>query len=301
MKLCCYLLVVLMLLGTVTFGQDTLRVNVDLVNVLFTVTDKRGKFITSLEEKSFRVFENDRRETITNFSKETNLPLAVALLIDTSGSVRDKLAFERDAASEFFHSILRREKDKALLIGFDSGVDLLQDFTDDADLLAKSGNNLRSGGGTSLFDAMFLATTQKLAGQSGRKVLILITDGDDNSSRLTYQETLVAIQKNEVVVYAISTNASALGGNEVANGDKVLKRFTEQTGGRFIKPTRLSDLVASFSSIGDELRSQYTIAYQSSNPLRDGSYRKIRIEALDKSLRVRARPGYYSPIDKTGK
>jgi len=290
-----------MLLGTVTFGQDTLRVNVDLVNVLFTVTDKRGKFITSLEEKSFRVFENDRRETITNFSKETNLPLAVALLIDTSGSVRDKLAFERDAASEFFHSILRREKDKALLIGFDSGVDLLQDFTDDADLLAKSANNLRSGGGTSLFDAMFLAVTQKLAGQSGRKVLILITDGDDNSSRLTYQETLLAIQKNEVVVYAISTNASALGGNEVANGDKVLKRFTEQTGGRFIKPTRLSDLVTSFASIGDELRSQYTIGYQSSNPLRDGSYRKIRIEALDKNLRVRARPGYYSPTDKTGR
>src|SRR5689334_6478296 len=189
MKICCYLLIVLMLVGTVTFGQDTLRVNVDLVNVLFTVTDKRGKFITSLEEKNFRVFENDRREAITNFSKETNLPLAVALLIDTSGSVRDKLAFERDAASEFFHSTLRREKDKALLIGFDSGVDLLQDFTDDADLLAKSGNNLRSGGGTSLFDAMFLATTQKLAGQSGRKVLILITDGDDNSSRLTYQET----------------------------------------------------------------------------------------------------------------
>ena len=301
MKLCCYLLVGLMLLGTVTFGQDTLRVNVDLVNVLFTVTDKRGKFITSLEEKSFRVFENDRRETITNFSKETNLPLAVALLIDTSGSVRDKLAFERDAASEFFHSILRREKDKALLIGFDSGVDLLQDFTDDADLLAKSANNLRSGGGTSLFDAMFLAVTQKLAGQSGRKVLILITDGDDNSSRLTYQETLLAIQKNEVVVYAISTNASALGGNEVANGDKVLKRFTEQTGGRFIKPTRLSDLVTSFASIGDELRSQYTIGYQSSNPLRDGSYRKIRIEALDKNLRVRARPGYYSPTDKTGR
>lgn len=281
-------------------NQETLRIDVDLVNVLFTVEDRKRGFVTALDENSFRVYENDRRESISNFSKESDLPLTVALLIDTSGSVRDKLMFERDAAVEFFKSTLRRRKDKGLLIAFDSGIDLVQDYTDDPDLLARSAGNVRSGGGTSLLDAMFLAATQKLANQPGRKVIILISDGDDNSSRTGIEETLRAVQQSDAVVYAISTNSAALGGTvESAHGDKMLKRFAEGTGGRVLFPRKLGDVTASFVSIGEELRSQYSIGYHSSNPQRDGTFRRIRIETTNKSLRVRARPGYYA--GKAGK
>src|ERR1041385_2835009 len=147
-------------------GDDqTLSVNVDLVNILFTVADRRGKFVTNLKKDDFRVFEDERGQSITNFSSETDLPLTIALLVDTSGSIRDKLQFEQRAATEFFYSTLQRGKDKAMIISFDSGVDLLQDFTDDPQKLANAVQKIRAGGGTSLYDALYLAVTQKLAGQ----------------------------------------------------------------------------------------------------------------------------------------
>src|SRR5215467_7842011 len=169
--------------NTASGDDQTLSVNVDLVNILFTVADRKGKFVTNLKKEDFKVYEDEKLQTITNFSSESNLPLTISLLVDTSGSIRDKLRFEEEAAIEFFYSTLQRGKDKALVISFDSAVELLQDFTDDPEILADKIRKIRAGGGTALYDAVYLAVNKKLAGQEGRRVVILITDGDDNSSR----------------------------------------------------------------------------------------------------------------------
>jgi VWFA-related protein len=280
-----------------TAGDDqTLSVNVDLVNILFTVADKRGKFVTNLKKDDFRVFEDERSQAITNFSSETDLPLTIALLVDTSGSIRDKLQFEQRAATEFFYSTLQRGKDKAMIISFDSGVDLIQDFTDDPERLAGAVQKIRAGGGTSLYDAIYLAVTQKLSGKQGRRVVILITDGDDNSSRISLTETLEAAQKNDVAVYAISTNSTTSSSSkEQERGDKTLKKFAGETGGKAFFPLKIQDLATSFVDIREELRAQYQIGYRPSNGRLDGTFRKIRVDIADKRFKVRARSGYYMP------
>ncbi len=277
--------------------DQTLSVNVDLVNILFTVADRKGKFVTNLRKDDFRVAEDERSQTITNFSSETDLPLTIALLVDTSGSIRDKLRFEQEAAIEFFYSTLQRGKDKALVISFDSGVDLLQDFTDDPEKLADAVRKIRAGGGTSLYDAIYLSVTQKLASQQGpRRVVILITDGDDNSSRVSLTETLEAAQRNDVTIYSISTNSTAFfGSKEQERGDKTLKKFSDETGGKAFFPLKIQDLASSFLDIHDELRSQYQIGYRPSNGKMDGTFRRIRVDVADKRFKARARTGYYMP------
>src|SRR5215467_4495223 len=164
--------------------NQTLRVNSTLVNTVFTVADKngKGKFITNLKQTDFRVFEDDKAQSITNFSTETNLPLSIALLVDTSGSIRDKLALEQEAATDFFYTILHKGKDRGMVISFDSGVDVQQEFTDDPEVLSTSIKKIRAGDGTSLFDAVYLAISERLSKEADnrRKVIILISDGDDN-------------------------------------------------------------------------------------------------------------------------
>jgi VWFA-related protein len=278
--------------------EETLSVNVDLVNVLFTVADKKGKFIADLKQDFFKVFEDGRPMPITNFSAETNLPLTIALLIDTSGSVRDRLRFEQEAAIEFFYSTLMRGKDRALVIGFDSGVDLIQDYTDDPEKLSKSIRSMRAGGGTSLYDAVHVATSEKLAGQNGRRIMVIISDGDDNSSRTSLTEVLENVQRNDVVIYTISTNSTGMGGEKSGRGDKVLKTLSDETGGRMFSPLKVEDLNSNFANIAEELRLQYALAYRSTNQLRNGAFRKIRIEPASKNYVVRARNGYYAPRSK---
>jgi len=276
-------------------GQ-TLSVNVDLVNMLFSVVDRKGKFVTNLKKEDFKVFEDEKLQTISNFSSESNLPLTIALLVDTSGSIRDKLKFEEDAAIEFFYSTLQRGKDKALLISFDSGVDLIQDFTDDPEKLANEIRKIRAGGGTSLYDAVYLAVNKKLAGQAGRRIVILITDGDDNSSRISLTEALEAAQKNDVTVYSISTNSSAFfGSKEQERGDKTLQKFSDETGGKMFRPLKNEDLASSFVNIREELRSQYQIGYRPTNNKLDGTFRRIKVDVLDRRFKARARSGYYMP------
>ena len=278
--------------------DQTITIDVDLVDVHFTVSDKRGKLFTGLKTEDFRVYEDGRPQPITNFSAETDLPLTIGLLVDTSGSIRDKLRFEQEAAIEFFYSTIRRRKDQGMLIAFDSGVDLLQDFTDNPETLAEAVRKIRAGGGTSLYDAISLAVTEKVAGQPGRKVLIVISDGDDNASRVSLTETMEVAQKNNVSIYAISTNATAnFGTREQQRGDKTLKTFADETGGRAFFPFKLEDLAVSFADISEELRSQYTLAYNPTNTARDGTYREIRVEALNRDFKVQARKGYYSPRD----
>jgi VWFA-related protein len=276
--------------------EQTISVEVNLVNILFTVADKKGKFVTNLKKDDFKVYEDEKIQTITNFSSESNLPLTISLLVDTSGSIRDKLRFEEEAAIEFFYSTLQRGKDKALVISFDSGVDLLQDFTDDPEKLADKIRKIRAGGGTSLYDAIYLAVNQKLAGQNGRRIVILITDGDDNSSRVSLTETLEAAQRNEVTLYAISTNSTAFfGSKEQERGDKTLKKLAEETGGKAFFPLKIQDLASSFLDIHDELRSQYQIGYRPLNAKQDGTFRRIRVDISDKRYKARARSGYYMP------
>ena len=278
-------------------GEDqTISIEVNLVNIPFTVADRKGKFVTNLKKDDFKVFEDEKSQTITNFSSETNLPLTIALLVDTSGSIRDKLRFEEEAAIEFFYSTLQRGKDKACVISFDSGVDLLQDFTDDPEKLANKIRTIRAGGGTSLYDSIYLAVTKQLAGQNGRLIVILITDGDDNSSRVSLTETLEAAQKNLVTIYAISTNSAAyFGSKEQERGDKTLKKLADETGGRPFFPLKIQDLASSFLDIHDELRSQYQIGYRPINAKADGTFRRIRVDVADKRFKARAKTGYYMP------
>ena len=273
---------------------ESLVVNVDLVNVLFTVTDRKGKLVTDLDKQNLKLLEDNRLQTITNFARETDLPLTIAVLIDTSTSIRDRFKFEQQAAIDFLYRTLRPRKDKALLITFDSAIELVQDFTDNAEALAKAIRQVRPGGGTKMFDGIYLACQEKLKGEPGRKIMILISDGDDNLSLETLAGTLEMAQKSDVSIFAISTNSSGFFGITAPKADKVLKRLSEDTGGRAFFPFKAEDLSESFQDISTELRSQYSLAYRSSNPTRDGSFRAIKIETDRKNLRVKARKGYYA-------
>jgi VWFA-related protein len=275
-------------------ASQTLSVNVDLVNVLFTVADKNGRFITNLQKNDFKVAEDYTAQTVSNFSNETNLPLSIGLVFDTSASILGKLKFEQEAAGEFFYTTLRRGTDKAFVVTFDNRVGLAQDFTDNSELLTKSLTNVHSAGTTAMFDAVYEAITNKLVGQEGRHVIIVISDGDDNSSERSIEDTIEMAQKSDTVIYAVGTNPTELFGSNRDRGNRFLKRLTEETGGRLFLPVKLEDLTQSFLQISEELRSQYTLGYFSSNTKRDGTYRRIKITTTNKLFRVRARDGYYA-------
>jgi Ca-activated chloride channel family protein len=276
--------------------SPTISVNVDRVNVLFTVANGRGKFIRNLAKGDFRVYEDDQLQDISNFSTETNLPLNVAFLIDSSGSVRDKIRFERQAADTFFSSALRPGKDKAFVMSFDTKTAILQDYTDNPSLLSAAVQKIIPGGSTSLYDAILEAAVRRLAGQNGRRVILVVSDGMDNSSHISLQKTLEALQKSDVVLYAISTNGiDLIDPRDRKTGDANLNELAKETGGRALFPSRVKDLERSFSRVSDELRSQYSLAYGPTNGKRDGTYRRIRVVASHKHYNVRCRHGYYAP------
>ena len=264
--------------------------------MLFTVAGRRGKLITNLKRDDFSVFEDDRLQNISNFSAETDLPLNIAFLIDTSGSIWGKLRFEREAAARFFYSALRPGKDKASILTFDSEMTLRQNYTDDPAILTASMQRLISGGSTALYQAVSEAVTERLAGQTGRRVVIVVSDGVDNSSHISLERTLEVAQKNDVVIYAVSTNG--IDGpvfQKHENGDANLKRLAEETGGRAMFPTKVDELTHSFYRISDELRAQYSLAYGPTNARRDGTFRQIRIVAAHKDYEIRSRNGYFAP------
>lgn len=282
-----------------TDSSQVITVDVDLVNVLFTVADDDGNLITDLGQEDFRVFEDGVEQTVTNFAAETDLPLTIALIIDVSGSIREKLRFEQEAAIEFFYTTIEEGRDQGMLVTFDSGVDLLQDFTDNPELLSEAVSRIRAGGGTALYDAIYLAVEQRIStsNRGGRRVVIVISDGDDNASRVSLTETLELAQRNDVAVYTISTNSTAnFSSPEQRRGDRTLGTFASETGGRAFFPFKLEELAVNFADITEELRSQYTLAYASTNLARDGGYRRIRIEA-DDDYDVKHREGYYAPSD----
>ncbi len=276
----------------------TITKRVDEVNVVFTVTDKRGKFIKDLKQDDFRILDDSKpAQSVRSFRNETNLPLRVGLLVDASNSVRDRFKFEQEAAIEFLNQIIRPPNDRAFVIGFDTTPEVTQDFTDSTEALSKGVRMLRPGGGTAMYDAIYYACRDKLMTYDKgpietRRAIILLSDGEDNQSRVTREEAVEMAQKAEVIIYAISTNTSGM----KLHGDKILEHFAEETGGRAFFPFKIQDVSDAFSQIQDELRSQYAISYKPADFQANGKYRKIEILADNKKYKVRARKGYYAPL-----
>jgi Ca-activated chloride channel homolog len=278
-----------------TKSPESIHVISPLKNVLFTVTDRHHHLVTDLTKSDFRVFENKDPQKIQFFSRETDLPLRVGILIDTSNSIRMRLHFEQEAAIDFLQETLRPGKDLAFVIGFDVEPQLVQDYTDDLDKLASGIRGLQAGGGTGLYDAIYYACEKKMIYFPPpepylRRVMVVVSDGQDNQSVHTREEALAMAERGEVTIYAISTNRT---GSPIP-GDKVLERLASETGGKAFFPFEASDLAESFQEISRELRSQYSLAYVPTDSAHDGTFRTIRIESLKKGLTVRAPKGYFA-------
>jgi VWFA-related protein len=270
-------------------------VQVNEVNLIFTVTDKHGKFITGLKRENFGLLDDGRPPTaVLRFTQQTNLPLRVGIMLDTSSSIRQRFQFEQDSAIEFLLQILHRD-DRAFVEGFDIETDVAQDFTNNVDLLNQGIRKLRPGGGTALFDALYktckdqMLTLQETT--AVRRALILVSDGDDNYSRVQESDAIKMCQRADTIVYTISTNISP----SKDKGDEVLKAISDATGGQAFYPTKLEDVAIGFRNIEEELRSQYHLVYRPANLRMDGSFRTIYLQANDPRYKVRAQKGYFSP------
>jgi VWFA-related protein len=292
-----------------------ITVDVNVVSILASVRDKRGGLVGNLEKNDFTVLEDGKQQTIKYFTRETDLPLTIGLLIDVSASQRNLIGIERSAATQFFSKVLRK-KDEAFLISFGEEAELLQDYTNSARLLEDGLNHLRVssgvGGigpgpvptagqprGTVLYDATYLAANEKLRTEVGRKVLILITDGNDEGSRLTRDQAVEAAQKADAVIYSIDYyDPSAYGrfgfGLGGGGGEGELRRMSDETGGHVYKVDRKHTLDEVFQELQDEMRSQYSIGYTPTNDVKDGTYRHLDIRMSNKDLKVQARKGYYA-------
>lgn len=275
------------------FQRPPIRVEVQAVNVLITVVDENGRYVTDLDRDRFQVFEEGKPQKITNFTRETNLPLRIALLIDTSASIRTHLDFEKESAIRFLHTVMK-PRDQALLVEFDRGVTLLQDFTNRPSKIAQKIRSLRAGGGTALLDALYLVADQKMAGLGGRKTAVVVSDGMDLDSRHNEEDSVQTVLRAGLSVYSIGTNRMAADSQN--KGKKLLERLSEETGGRVFFPYSSDQLEAAFEQIDRELRSQYSLTYIPTNKKRDGKFRKIKVKLADgKSYKLHYRTGYYAP------
>jgi len=307
-------------------SPTTIRTQVSLVDVLFTVLDRRNKLVSSLEKEDFKVLDDNLPQDIRYFSKQSDLPLRIGMLLDTSNSIRDRLKFEQDAANNFLFSVVRRNKDEAFVMTFDDEPEVVQGFTSDTGTLRDHILRTRAGGGTAVYDAIYEACVNQLSHPPRppgdqpdvvRRVMILISDGEDNLSTHTRSEAIEMAQRTSVVIYTISTSTQWVTlddpskektGNRkyhLTDGDRVLHDLAEETGGRSFFPYHVDDLDQSFQDIGEELRNQYSLAYNPTNHAFDGRYHKIRIDVPDhKGYQVRARRGYYARVNQasgTGK
>jgi VWFA-related protein len=298
--------------------QGTVRVSVNLVDVLFTVLNRRNKLVTDLTKDDFRVIDDGQAQQIRYFSRQTDLPLRIGILMDTSNSIRDRLQFEKEAATEFLFNVLRRSKDQAFLMTFDDEPTVVQDYTDDPGRLRDQIYRQRAGGGTAVYDAIYGACANQLSHpprpegdrpDTVRRVMILVSDGEDNLSQHSRGEAIEMAQRASVVIYTISTSTQWVSTNEEekntakladrkyhkTEGDKILADLADETGGRAFFPYRVYDLDQSFQDIGDELRSQYSLAYNPTNYEANGKYHKVHIEVIrNKGVQVHARRGYYA-------
>ncbi|HSB14066.1 MAG TPA: VWA domain-containing protein [Bryobacteraceae bacterium] len=283
--------------GTAVLDEKTrIILDVTRVNLLFTVTDKKGRFVTDLTKDDFAIREGKRPQTILEFVSESDLPLRLAILVDTSNSIRDRFKFIQEAAIEFINSVVRPNQDKAAMISFDTAAELQADLTGDLATLDKVIRNLRPGGGTALYDAIYFACRDKLMMDQPRhkfrRAMVILSDGEDNQSRYSRDQALEMAQKADVVIYTISTNITRV----ETDGDKVLKYLSEETGGVTFFPFKVEDLSQSFENIANELRHQYNLLYRPEPMKTDGTYQTVDVRVKErKGLIVRARKGYYSP------
>ena len=267
------------------------------VHLVFTVTDKHGHYIKDLKKDDFTILDDHKPpQEILSFSSETDLPLQVGLLIDASESVSSRFKFEQEAASEFLKQTIRPKYDRALVIGFDLMPKVTQDFTDDTEKLSAGIRALRPGTLTALYDALYYACRDKLLKQAQtgpvRRVIILLSDGNDNASSVTREKAIEMAQQAEVSVYTISTNPTRSG----ARGNKNLERIAEETGGRSYRPSQINEVANAFAIIQEELRSQYAVSYKPAAFTADGHYRTIQVQAQNqKGVHIRNRKGYRSP------
>ena len=287
------------------------RKNVNLVTVYFNVKDKHGALVPNLTKDAFQLTEEGKPQTIKYFSAESNQPLTLGILIDSSGSMQNMLPEEKIVGSDFLRSVIT-DKDLAFVLSFDISVDLLQDLTSDVHQLSrgldKARINVGSGGGggvpgigqgpipishpkgTLLYDGIFLASDEMLSKQVGRKAVVVLTDGVDQGSHEKLKDSIEAAQKADTICYVLLISDPRYGSDP-----HDMSQLAEQTGGRMITVNNPNKLGDAFKQISNELRSQYSIGYSPSDPRHDGSFRKIEIKAKD--LKIQARKGYYAPSD----
>jgi VWFA-related protein len=284
--------------GQILQSDEPTRIQVDVtrVSLLFTVTDKKGRFITDLVKDDFEIVEGKRRQTIADFTAESDLPLRLGILIDTSNSIRERFKFEQEAAGQFIDSVMRTNLDKAMVVSFDTSAELVSDLMTDTDKLTAAIRDLHPGGGTSLYDAIYFACRDKLSQDQPRykfrRAIVIVSDGEDNQSRYTRDQALEMAQKADVVIYAISTNITRI----ETDGDKVLRYFAQETGGRPFFPFKVEDLDQSFENIANELRHQYSISYRPEPLKTDGLFHAIDVRVRErKNVLVNVRRGYYAP------
>jgi VWFA-related protein len=285
-----------------------IKSEVTLVNLFATVRDKNHRVVTDLKQDDFKVSEDGHEEKVAFFSKEMQLPITLGLLLDTSGSEQFMLGAIQDAGGRFMHRVLKKG-DEAMVISFDSDVDLLSDFTDDKTILdraiSKARINIPGGGmiagnpgpvgsqnitGTALYDAIYLACGEKLNGEAGRKAIIIVTDAQDEGSKVRLEEAVESAQRTDTVIHILLVADPRFGGNV-----GVAHKLTEDTGGRLIVVNSEKRLEEAFDQISEELRSQYTLGYYPTNTARDGKFRKIKVDMTNHDLKVLARKGYYAP------
>jgi len=271
--------------------------SVNEVNLIFTVTDKHGRFIPNLKQSDFALLDDQKAPArISSFTQQTNLPLRVGIVIDASTSIRSRFQFEQQSATEFLLGVVKSKSDRAFVMGFDSTPDVTQDWTNNLDALQTGVSRLRPGGGTALFDAVYTACRDKLLDVSRgqepvRRAMVLVSDGNDNQSRAYVDDAIKMCQRAETIVYAISTNWTPSRGK----GDDVLQKMAEATGGRAFFPPSVDEMALGFSSIQEELRSQYALTYTPADFKADGAFRTIYLFANDRRYQVRTRKGYFSP------
>ena len=278
-------------------SPTVLHLGVNEVNLIFTVTDKRGRYIPNLQQGDFALLDDQKTPArVNSFHQQINLPLRVGIVIDASTSIRSRFQFEQQSATEFLLDILKSRSDRAFVMGFDVTPTVTQDWTNNIDALETGVNRLRPGGGTALFDAVYTACRDKLLDVSRgqepvRKAIVLISDGDDNQSRVRPDEVIKECERAETIIYAISTNRTPSRGK----GDAVLTQMAESTGGRVFFPPSVEEMSSSFKDIEEELRSQYALTYTPADFKYDGSFRSIYLYCNDRRFQARAKKGYFAP------
>jgi Ca-activated chloride channel homolog len=274
-------------------APPVIRARVDVVNVLCTVKTGKGDYADDLARADFEVYEDGVKQEIRFFHREIGedaRPLSILLMIDTSGSVKSMLHFEQQAALEFLKQTLRENRDMAAILQFDSDISLVQDFTFDYSLLESAIMGIRAGGATKLYDALWLGARELLRNEAGRRVQVVLSDGADTASQIDEREAIRAVQDEDIVIHAIGVQGEDYG------DFRALRRIAQETGGVFFNSKAdLMRLRETFEKINQEIKNQYSLGYESSNRVNDGSFRKIRVEVKRRGLKVTHRKGYHAP------